>query len=231
MSVVMEKDLVDVARDLGPTLRANAQRSDRDGRLPEESVNAMREAGLLRMYTPRSLGGLQVDPITHARVQEEISRHDSAAGWLLMVVSSGAWWSSRLPTETAEEIYADGPDPILAVSFPFPYEGEPVDGGLWLSGQRPFASNISDASWIWVTALTMRDGAPELVEGQPVMRAAFFPASEAKIVRTWTRSVCGGPTRTTWHSRTSSYRNAVHSASASITRPARSTMIHSTGCP
>jgi alkylation response protein AidB-like acyl-CoA dehydrogenase len=185
MSTFVERDLVAVARDLAPVLRANSQRSDRDARLPAESVNALREAGLFRMYVPRSLGGLQVDPVTHACVQEELSRHDSAAGWMLQATSSSAWWCSRLPTETAREIYGSDPDRTLSVSFAFPYEGVPVDGGLRLTGQRPFASNVSDASWIWVTSLTMHNGEPMRVEGTPMVRAAFFPASEAKIVKTW----------------------------------------------
>lgn len=180
-----DPELRDVARELGPTLRANGERADREGRLPADSVNAMREAGLFRMFVPRSLGGLGVDPLTHARVQEELARHDSAAGWMLQAVASGAWWCSRLPTETAEEIYAEGPDQVLSVSFAFPFEGIPVDGGLRLSGQRPFASNVSDASWIWVTALTLEDGEPVTLEGEPLVRACFFPASQARIVKTW----------------------------------------------
>jgi alkylation response protein AidB-like acyl-CoA dehydrogenase len=185
MNTVVDLDVIAAARELGPMLRANAQHSDREGRLPAESVDAMRDAGLFRMYVPRSLGGLQVDPVTHALVQEELARHDSAAGWMLQAASSSAWWCSRLPTETAEEIYAGDPDRVLAVSFAFPFEGVPTDGGLQLSGQRPFASNVSDASWIWVTSLTMENGAPVMVEGAPMVRAAFFPASEARIVKTW----------------------------------------------
>lgn len=185
MSTVAQRDLVDVARQLAPTLRANARLSDRDGRLPADSLSALREAGLFRMYVPRSLGGLQVDPVTFARVQEELSRHDSAAGWILQATGSSAWWCSRLPTETAQEIYGDDPDQVLAVSFAFPFEGVPVDGGLLLSGQRPFASNVSDASWVWVTALTMDSGKPVTLAGQPVVRAAFFRSSEARIVNTW----------------------------------------------
>jgi len=185
MSTAAEQDLVSVARELGPILRLNSQRSDRDGRLPSESVKAIREAGLFRMFVPRSLGGLQVDPITHARVQEELSRHDSAAGWMLQAAASSAWWCSRLPTETAKEIYGDDPDQLLAVSFAFPFEGMPVDGGLRLSGQRPFASNVSDANWIWVTSLTMENDEPIKVEGAHMVRAAFFPASQARIVDTW----------------------------------------------
>jgi len=38
---------------------------------------------IVRMCTPRSLGGLEVDPLTRALVIEEISGHDTAAGWTL----------------------------------------------------------------------------------------------------------------------------------------------------
>lgn len=177
--------LVAAARDLGPVLAANAGRSDREGRLAPESLAALREAGLFRMFVPRSLGGLEVDPVTHALVQEELSRHDSAAGWILQAVSSSAWWCSRLPAETAKEIYADGPDQVLAVAFAVPFEGVLEDGGLRLSGQRPFASNISDASWIWVTALTIEDGEPVTVEGEPLVRGVFLRAEDATVVPTW----------------------------------------------
>jgi indole-3-acetate monooxygenase len=185
MRMTMEKDLVAAARDIGPLLRDNAQHSDRQSRLPTESVAIMRDAGLFRMYVPRSLGGSEVDPVTHTRVQEELSRNDSAAGWALQGNAASAWWASRLPTETAEEIYSTGPDTFLAASFPFPVEAVAVNGGFRLTGQRPFASNVSEASWIWLTALEVEDGQPVIVGGAPVVRAAFFPARDATIVPTW----------------------------------------------
>lgn len=185
MSTVMDDHVIAAARGIGPRLRANAERSDRESRLPAESMEAMREAGLLRMYEPRSLGGLELDPVTYTQVQEELARHDSAAAWILQAVGSSAWWASRLPAETVDEIYADGPDLIMASAFGFPAEAIPVEGGFRVSGQRPFASNVSDASWIWATALTMIDGQPEAMEGAPIVRAVFFPAAEATIVPTW----------------------------------------------
>jgi alkylation response protein AidB-like acyl-CoA dehydrogenase len=185
MAVAAKLDLVGQARQLGPTLRANAERSDREGHLAKESLDAMREAGFLRMYAPRSLGGLEVDPVTHAQVQEELARHDSAAAWVLQVASPSAWFVSRLPTETAREIYASGPDPILATSFGIPVECRAVEGGFRLSGQRTFASFAADASWHWLTALNMQDGGPEMVDGNPIVRGCFFPASDDHIVQTW----------------------------------------------
>jgi alkylation response protein AidB-like acyl-CoA dehydrogenase len=185
MATKMKVDLVEETRRIGPVLRRNAERSDRECKLPAESLDVMREAGLLRLYVPRSLGGLEVDPVTHTRIQEELSRHDSAAGWVLQVCSASDWWCSRLPTQAVEEIYADGPDHIITAAFSFPVEATAVDGGFRLSGQRPFASYVSSSTWIWVTALNMQDGEPESVEGNPVMRGCFFRTGEANIVPTW----------------------------------------------
>lgn len=179
------QDLVDAVRDIGPLLRAGAEEADREGRLPEASLDAYRKAGLCRISLPRSLGGLEADPVTLLRVQEELGRHDSAAAWLMMITAASAWWTSRLPVETVREIYGPGPDQIISVSFGVPVEATAVDGGFILSGQRALASHVSDASWIWLTALNMQDGQPEMAGEAPVVRACYFPAADATIVHTW----------------------------------------------
>lgn len=175
MAVAMKQDLVEEARRVGPILRENAERSDREGRLTAESVEAIRSAGFFRMYVPRDFGGLETEPMTHARVQEELATHDPAAAWALQSTPASALWISRLPDDGAEEIYAGGADQVIACAFSPPVEAVKVRGGFKLTGQRPFASNVSEASWTWLTAL-IDDG---------VMIGAFFPSDEAKIVPTW----------------------------------------------
>lgn len=174
-------DPVAKAARIGPLLRRNAAQADRDARLPAESLQALRDAGFFRLYVPSSLGGSEVDPLTHARAQEELARHDPVAAWALQSAGSSAWWCSRLPNETVEEIYGDGPDQLLAVSFPVPMDSAREDDGFRVSGRRSFASNVSDASWIWVTAVCPE----ETIGGAAVTRAAFLPAAEARIIGCW----------------------------------------------
>ena len=65
------------------------------------------------MCTPRSLGGLEVDPITRALVIEEIAGHDTAAGWTLENPLDWAYLCARLPDEGAEEIYSGGTNILI----------------------------------------------------------------------------------------------------------------------
>src|SRR5262245_7266788 len=112
-----DTSLIDTAREIAPIIQKYNQEAERERRLSRPVLNALRETGLLRMSTPRSLGGLETDPITRALVVEEISRHDSAAGWTLENPLDWAFFCARLPDEGAEEIYSRGADILIAAQF------------------------------------------------------------------------------------------------------------------
>jgi len=88
-----DTSLLDAAREIAPIIRAHSEEAERERRLSQPALKALRETGLLRMTTPCSLGGLETDPVTRALVGEEIGRHDSAAAWtvLLLDTLSEAW--------------------------------------------------------------------------------------------------------------------------------------------
>ena len=171
--------LLAAVRTVGPLLRESGAEGEARRRPTEATMSALRDAGLFRLFAPRSLGGLEVTAPTCARVIEAVARFDSAAAWAIMVANSVDWWCSRLPDEGAEEIYAGGPDTILATAFQPPVDAVPVDGGYRLSGQRPLASNAHDADWLMLTAEVAGD------DGEPAAIGAIFPAGEAEIVDTW----------------------------------------------
>jgi indole-3-acetate monooxygenase len=80
MSITVDQTLLDAVQRIAPVLRAHSQEAEHRGRFSQPALDALADAGFLRMLTPRSLGGLEVDPLTCARVIEEVSRVDSVAG-------------------------------------------------------------------------------------------------------------------------------------------------------
>src|SRR5262245_2024805 len=109
--------LLDAVRRLAPVIQKHQDEAERERRLSPPVLAALLDAGLLCMCTPRSLGGLETDPLTRALVIEEISRHDTAAGWTLANPLDWAYRRARLPDAGAEEIYARGPDVLIAAQF------------------------------------------------------------------------------------------------------------------
>ena len=177
--------LVDRARELGAVIREHATQAELDRRLPRPVHDALRNAGLQRMLAPRSLGGLEVDPVTCARVVEEVASVDSAAGWALQAPNVNVWWACRLPDAGVDEIYGRDASAPVAAAFHPPQQAVEVDGGFRVTGRAPLASNIHDCDWALFSAFIMDGGRPRMTEVGPAMIAVILRTSEVEILDTW----------------------------------------------
>src|SRR2546423_8206186 len=129
MQINADTTLIEAARHIAPVIRDHNEEAERERRLSRPVLDALYETGLLRMYTPRSLGGLEVDPMTRALVMEEIAGHDTAAGWTLSNPLDWAFFCARLPDAGAEEIYSGGANNLNAAPFRRPFHATPAHGG------------------------------------------------------------------------------------------------------
>lgn len=179
------EQLLATARQLGPMIRAHSDAAERDRRVAKPVLAALAAAGLQSMFAPRTLGGLEVDPVTCARVVEEIASADSAAGWALQAPNVNAWWASRLADEGVEEIYGAHPGIMMAAAFHPPQQATEVPGGYRVTGHAPLASNIHDCEWVLFTAFILEGGQPRITELGPAMIAVIMPTSDVQVLDTW----------------------------------------------
>src|SRR5215831_6723884 len=75
--------LVQAAAALQPVIRKYHDEIEREQRMPPALFEQLREAGCYKMVIPRSLGGLQVDPLTYLRVVETLAEGAGSVGWNL----------------------------------------------------------------------------------------------------------------------------------------------------
>jgi alkylation response protein AidB-like acyl-CoA dehydrogenase len=134
---------------------------------------------------PKSIGGLETDPLTAAKLVEEVARHNTAAGWSMMVANVSTWWCRAFPEKGVEEIYKAGPDTIIAGALHPPMMAGRVDGGYRINGRSPLASNVHEAKWIFVTALVMEQGQPKMNSGIPEILGVLMNAEHCEIIDTW----------------------------------------------
>jgi len=185
MSHQIDESIVDKARALGPIIREHAARGEQERRLSSEVIAELARNGFTKAFLPKSLGGLELDPLTTTRVVEELARYDTAVGWLMMVANGGTWFTGRLPASSAETMFRDPNECMVATTFQPPMIAREVEGGFRLSGQRPFASFIHASRWLCVTGLVMDGERPQMVGGMPRVIVAVVPAREAVVVDTW----------------------------------------------
>ena len=182
--VAVDESIVAVARDVGSVIAKHVDATERNRRLAPQVVDALRAAGLFRLFTPRGLGGREIDPVTFARVVEEVSTFDSAAGWAFQV-NTGAWWTSRMSPEGVAELYADGPDLMMAASFAPPHRAEEVPGGYRITGRGPLASTIHDSRWALMSAIVFDGDQPRMTPAGPDFITVVMRTTDVEIIDTW----------------------------------------------
>jgi alkylation response protein AidB-like acyl-CoA dehydrogenase len=180
----VDEAIVAAARGIGSIIAEHADTTERNRRLAPPVVDALRAAGLFRLFTPRALGGLEVDPVTFARVVEEVSTFDSAAGWAFQV-NTGAWWTSRMSPEGVAELYADGPDLMMAASFAPPHRADEVPGGYRITGRGPLASTIHDSRWALMSAIVFDGDQPRMRPAGPDVITVVMRTTDVEIIDTW----------------------------------------------
>jgi alkylation response protein AidB-like acyl-CoA dehydrogenase len=142
-------ELISRAEALVPLLRENAVKAEQLRRLPEDSVQALDEAGLFRMTQPVRHGGYGTDPATVAAVMTLIASGCAATTWIMMIYGAVADLAELLPEKALAEIYAASHPKIAGVFGKAGAVIEPVDGGFRVRGQGrwPFNSGCHHAAW------------------------------------------------------------------------------------
>jgi len=170
---------------LAPIIREHADRAERDAQMPREVIDAFHDAGLFRILLPRAMGGGELTIPDSLRLCEEVSRIDGSAGWNLAICSGGPLFGHNLSRAAFEKIYGD-PRGVSAGSLnPATTRVVAANGGWRFSGKATYASASAHATYLMAAGMVLRDGAPQMVDGFPVMRAGLFPIKEAKVLNTW----------------------------------------------
>ena len=178
-------DLLQTARDLGPMINNSINEEEANGKLSETVVNALRDAGFYKLFLPRTVGGLEADPLTVAKIVEEIASHNTAAGWSLMVANTTLLMLSRIPEKGVDEIFGHDPDAFIAGTVHPPMMATEVPGGFLISGRNPLVSNVHEADWIMVLALVIENGKPKMMGDHPQILGVYMKAADCTILDTW----------------------------------------------
>jgi len=175
----------DKVLQVAPIIREHADRAEREAQMPREVAEAFHETGLFRILLPPGMRGGGLTIPDSLRLVEEVARIDGSAGWNLAICSGGPLFGHNLSRRAFDSIYGN-PRGVSAGSLnPMTSRAVAAEGGWRFSGKATYASGSGHASHLMAAAVVMRDGAPQMVDGVPVMRAGLFPIERAKILNTW----------------------------------------------
>ncbi|HXN85411.1 MAG TPA: acyl-CoA dehydrogenase family protein [Candidatus Binataceae bacterium] len=179
--------LLTAVRELAPRISARSVEIESARRMPPDLLAELIAAGLFRMLTPRSHGGMEIDFLTSMEIIETIAAADGATGWTVMIGSETPQLLALLPRHRFDQLYADSPDLIVGGGFAPRGQAELRDGDYLVNGRWAFASGCQHSKWLIGNCIVTENGKPRagFIPGSQEVRAMMFAPQSAKIIDTW----------------------------------------------
>lgn len=176
----MAHEVAHRVEEISARLAATAEESERLGKLADESVKLVREAGVMRLLQPTDFGGYAAHPADFAEAVMAVSRICGSTGWVCGVGGVHPWEMALMDRRLQEEVWGEDPDTWIASPYMPSGVATPVDGGYILRGRWQFSSGTDHCDWIFLGAM-LGD-----VDGKPAEPArslhVVLPRSDYTIV-------------------------------------------------
>lgn len=173
--------LLERAKALAPAIAA--RRADADARrdVPGETIEALREAGLLRALQPARWGGLELDPRAVLDLQNVFAEACPSTAWVYGVLSVQAFLLARFDPRAQGDVWGSDPDALISSSFQPVGQVAEADGGFTLSGRFSFSSGSSHCGWALLGGMLP----PGPSRPAPEMRLFLVPRADYAIDDVW----------------------------------------------
>lgn len=181
------QDVMAAIERIRPVIEQYRDEAEQNRNLSTPVVAAMRDAGLLKLWTPKEYGGSEVDLPVFMQATESIARIDSAAGWIFSTAAAGPLLTAFMPPQAAQELYANGPSLFLpGASAPTSSRAVQVAGGYRLSGRWPLGSGSQHGEWLGVVTMVFDGDVPRMdAHGAPDFKSMILPRQDCEILDTW----------------------------------------------
>jgi alkylation response protein AidB-like acyl-CoA dehydrogenase len=174
-------ELVDRARELAPLLRKNAAASEANRRVEEETIQAVRKAGLMRVCTPKRYGGWEMNTRAMLDVSSALAEADGATAWVVNLNNICCWLTSLYPVKAQDEVFGNDPDTCVSgVLNPTATVKKEGDGYRIVSGTWHYNSGGWHAQWA-VLGLPIVNDAGEMID----QGNALIPMADLTREDTW----------------------------------------------
>ncbi|GLY65458.1 acyl-CoA dehydrogenase family protein [Amycolatopsis taiwanensis] len=157
----MAHDVVRRVEELATRLAATAEETERLGKLSDESVKLVREAGVMRLLQPTDFGGYAAHPRDFAEAVMAVAKVCGSTGWVCGVGGVHPWEMALMDRKLQHEVWGTNPDTWIASPYAPQGIATPTDGGYLLRGRWNFSSGTDHCDWIFLGALVGdADGKP-----------------------------------------------------------------------
>lgn len=154
---VTHDELVARAAALKPALRGRQRETERNRRVPDESIAELREAELYKILQPKRYGGFERDLWTFVACAAEIGAGCGSTAWVYATAAQHQWQIGMYDERAQAEVWGENRKAISASSYSPSGIAVPCDGGYRVTGRWLYCSGVLNSDWMILGARIAAD--------------------------------------------------------------------------
>lgn len=178
---VTGQELLGRLTPLLPKIAGLSAAADQARDTPAETIRALADADLFRLYQPSRWGGFEADPRVFFMLQNALAERCPSTAWVYGVLCVQSFLVSRFDPLAQEDVWGADPRALIGSAATPGGTATECDGGFRISGRWSFSSGISHAKWALLGARL--PGPP--VAGPPASTVFLVPREDYEIVDVW----------------------------------------------
>lgn len=173
------EDLLARARELAPRFAERAVQCEAERRVPVETIEDLKQAGLIRMVMPARYAGYEMGWDVLCEVTQLLAASCGSQAWIQRVFADHAQMVATFPEQAQDDVWGDDHDVMVSSAFDPVGRARPVAGGFMFSGRHGFSSGIDHAGWMICGGF--------IEDGEELDGPHFFlvPRTDAEIIDDW----------------------------------------------
>jgi 3-hydroxy-9,10-secoandrosta-1,3,5(10)-triene-9,17-dione monooxygenase len=166
-----------------PDIAARAKECEEARRVPDASIKALVESGILRGLQPGRYGGLETHPLEYYEAMSQLGEACASTAWVTGILMVHSWQLGLFNGAAQDEVWGDDPTALISSSYAPTGKIEPEDGGYRVSGRWNFSSGCDHASWAFLGGVV--PNGPKTWGGLPDIRTFLLSRDDYVIEDVW----------------------------------------------
>ncbi|MDN0076400.1 acyl-CoA dehydrogenase family protein [Crenobacter sp. SG2303] len=179
MQIPTESELIARAQAMIPWLREKADAVEKARTVPNDTIQAFKDAGFFKILQPKCWGGYEMNPNVLNKVLMELARGCPSSAWNVMVLGVHPFEVGLLDSRCGDELWNEDNTRLVSSSYAPFGTVKAVEGGYVLNGEWKTSSGCDHAE-----GGTFLGGRVE-ENGEMVFRSFWVQRSDVEIVDDW----------------------------------------------
>lgn len=171
------EELIAHSVEMLPRLAAQADESERRGKMSKAIVDELVRSGITKVAQPKRWGGYEMSLTTTAQIIINLARGDHSVGWCYSVYSGHAHHLALFDDRAPRDVWGDNPDALVASPYNPLGQATSYRDGYKFKGQWRYSSGCDYVDWYLLGGF---------VDGEMSKFKTFLvPKQDVEIIDDW----------------------------------------------